>query len=203
MTTLKQANEMSKKQHDTIQPRFTFHKTSADTQGEYLEMEVAYPPRSSRPPSHYHPYQEEHFEVLRGTFRVRMGDLERTYETGEKFTVPPNTHHWMHNISDQEGCLLWQIRPAMKSQAFFETLWGLEADGKTDAQGRPGLLQLAVILHEYSQEFRLTSPPDWVQRLLFGFLSPIGKLLGYRAKYARYSSALSSAGRADANRVKL
>lgn len=185
---------MSKTQYNAGKPAFTFHKTSADTGGEYLEMEVSYPPHSHRPPSHYHPYQEEHFEVLYGAFRVRIGDLERTYETGETFRVPPNTPHWMHNVSDQDGCLLWQVRPALKSQAFFETMWGLAADGKTDAQGRPGLLQLAVILQEYSQEFRTTRPSYWLQRILFGILSPIGRLLGYRAQYARYSNDLSSVG---------
>jgi quercetin dioxygenase-like cupin family protein len=179
---------MSKTQRNQqTKQRFIFHKTAADTNGELLEMEVSYPPHSGQPPDHYHPYQEERFEVLEGRFRTKIGEVMHTYETGEKFTVPKNTPHWMHNISDEEGCLLWQVRPAMKTQAFFETMWGLEADGKVNENGVPNLLQLAVILNEYSDEFRASSPPYWIQRILFGLLSPMGKLLGYRASYLRNS----------------
>jgi quercetin dioxygenase-like cupin family protein len=168
--------------------RYIFHKTGADTNGEYIEMEVSYPPNSTQPPYHYHPFQEETFEVLQGTFRTKIGDLEHTYETGGKFRVHQNTPHCMHNISGDLGCLLWQVHPAMKTQAFFETMWGLEADGKINESGVPNLLQLDVILHEYSDEFRASNPPYWIQRILFGLLSPIGKLLGYRASYSKYSS---------------
>jgi quercetin dioxygenase-like cupin family protein len=166
--------------------RLTIRKSGTDTNGDLLEMEVSYPPYSAKPAYHYHPYQEEHFEVLQGNFYIKIGDTERTYETGEKFNIPKNTAHWMHNISDEEGCLLWQVRPAMKTQAFLETMWGLEADSKTNANGVPNLLQLAVILREYSDEFRAFSPPYWIQCILFGILSPIGKLSGYRASYPKY-----------------
>ncbi len=168
--------------------RLVFRKTGVDTDGELLEMDATYPPRSSQPPYHYHPYQEEQFEVLQGSFRAKINDIEQVYEVGEKFIVSANAPHWMHNISDEPGRLLWQVRPALKTQAFFETMWGLDSDGKTDANGVPNLLQLAVILREYTDEFRATSPPYPIQRILFALLAPIGRLLGYRARYARYSS---------------
>lgn len=167
--------------------RLTIHKTSQETNGELLEMEATYPPHSPQPPLHYHPHQEEHFRVLRGTFRTHVGGIEKTYEAGDTFVVPPNTPHWMHNISDGEGSLLWQIRPALKTQAFFETMWGLEADGQTNAAGIPPFLHLAVILREYANEFRASKPPYFAQRILFGILAPIGRLYGYRARYDKYS----------------
>jgi len=45
------------------QAHLIFRKTGVDTDGELLEMEARYPTNSSQPPYHYHPYQEEHFEV--------------------------------------------------------------------------------------------------------------------------------------------
>ncbi len=116
-------NEISNIQENSnnAQQRFIFHKTGAESDGEIIEMEVTYPPHSTQPQYHYHPFQEEHFEVLNGLFRTKIGDLENTYQSGEEFTIPKNTPHWMHNISTEEGRLLWQIRPALKSQAFFET----------------------------------------------------------------------------------
>lgn len=171
----------------TAGSRLTFRQTAAATNGELLEIEAQYPPHSSPPPSHWHPYQEERFQVLRGAFRTGIAGQEKVYAAGAAFTVPANTPHWMHNVSDEEGRLLWQVRPALQTQAFLETLWGLEADGKTDARGVPNLLQLAVILTAYANEFRAASPPYPMQRALFGILAPLGRLLGYRPRYDRYS----------------
>lgn len=163
--------------------RLIFRTTAAETNGELLEMEATYNPHSPQPPLHYHPYQEEQFKVLSGTFRVKVGDKEDVYQAGDEFTVPANTLHWMHNVSDEEGRLRWQIRPAMESQAFFATMWGLAADGKTNASGVPNLLQLAVILDAYRDEFRVSRPPYLIQRLLFSLLALIARLLGYKAMY--------------------
>jgi hypothetical protein len=47
--------------------RMIVRKTAGDTGGAYLEVESVYTkPSSSRPPAHYHPHQEERFEVLSG-----------------------------------------------------------------------------------------------------------------------------------------
>jgi quercetin dioxygenase-like cupin family protein len=167
--------------------RLTVRQSSAGTGGELLELETIYFPHSPQPPSHYHPYQEEQFMVLQGTFSTMIGGIKQAYAAGETFTVPANTRHWMHNVSDEEGRLLWQVRPALQTQAFLETMWGLQADGKTNAEGVPPFLHLAVILRAYSREFRASSPPYPVQVILFSLLAPIGKLLGYRARYDRYS----------------
>lgn len=165
--------------------RLTILRGDADTAGDLLEMEAHYPAHSPQPPAHYHPYQEERFQVLQGRFRASINGVERVYESGESFTVPANTPHWMHNIGDGEGRLLWRVRPAMRTQAFLETMWGLQADGKTNAGGVPNLLQLAVILRAYADEFRACSPPYPVQRVLFAILAPMGRLLGYRPTYDR------------------
>ena len=167
--------------------RLIFRKTGEETNGELLEMEAVYNPNSSRPPSHYHPYQEEQFRVLSGTFRVWRAGNEEVFEAGDEFSVPPGTPHAMHNVSDEEGRLLWQIRPAMRTQQLFETLWGLAADGKSGPDGVPNILQLAVILDEYRDELRPSRPPYFVQRLLFTPLAAFARRYGYRAKYERYS----------------
>jgi hypothetical protein len=76
---------------------------------------------------------------------------------------------------------------ATRTEEFFETIWGFAKDGKTNEKGVPNLLQVAVIADEYADEFRLASPPLIVQRALFAVLAPVGKLLGYRARYPEYS----------------
>lgn len=167
--------------------RLKFTKTSAETNGELLEMEAVYHPSSQPPPLHYHPKQEEKFEVLQGTFRVKIGDTEHRFEPGDTFTIPAKTVHSMNNISDETGCLRWQIRPALKSQDFFATMWGLAADGKTTEAGLPDFFQLMVILKEYHNEFRAVKPPLIVQKILFSVFAFIGRRRGYQARYEKYS----------------
>jgi hypothetical protein len=87
----------------------------------------------------------------------------------------------------------WQTRPALKTEAFFETIWGLAKDGKVNDKGVPTLLRVALIAREYEDVFRLASPPWAVQRLLFGSLAPIGILLGYRAEYPYSQHGVSQA----------
>src|SRR5829696_2332119 len=64
---------------------------------------------------------------------------------------------------------------------------GLGRDGKTNEEGSPRLLQGAVMLEEFEDEYRLARPPLPVQKTVLAVLAPIGRLLGYRARYARYS----------------
>ncbi len=164
-----------------------FHQTTRDTQGALLEVEVVYRPHATPPPAHYHPFQEERFQVLHGAIQTRIGDQHRTYMPGEHFVIPPGIAHAMHNASAERGRVVWQIRPALQTECFFETLWGLAQDGKTNPDGVPTLLQLAVLLHAYAQEFRLTQPPYALQRVAWSVLATVGRWKGYASWYPAYS----------------
>jgi quercetin dioxygenase-like cupin family protein len=158
-------------------------KTAKDTGGELLEVESVYTkPTPSRPPTHYHPRQEERFEVLAGRLNVLVDGQERTLEEGEVLILPPGVPHEMW-AAEAGARVNWQTRPALKTEAFFETVWGLAKDGKVNDKGVPNLLRAALIAREYEDEFRLASPPWAVQRALFGLLAPVGRLLGYHVRY--------------------
>ncbi len=172
-----------------ISGRLVFRRTAADTNGDLLEVDVYYKPGGNPPPVHYHPRQEEHFEVVSGEMLTRVDRVERTCGAGENVVVRAGSHHSMHNVSSQEAHVIWQTRPALKTEAFFETIWGLARDGKTNKKGVPNLLRAAVLMREYQDEFRLTRPPFAVQKLLFGLLAPIGGLRGYRGRYPEYSGS--------------
>jgi hypothetical protein len=80
-------------------------------------------------------------------------------------------------------------------EEWFETFFGLQKDGKINPKrGLPNPLQWAVISREYEDEIYLASPPLLVQRVRFGLLATIGKLLGYKARYPGYSGAEGAAG---------
>jgi hypothetical protein len=86
--------------------------------------------------------------------------------------------------------LILEFRPALRMETWFETFFGLQKDGKINPKsGLPNALQWAVISREYEDEMHLASPPLLVQRVRFGLLATIGKLLGYEARCPAYSGA--------------
>jgi quercetin dioxygenase-like cupin family protein len=166
-----------------------FSHTGAATGGELLEMQTTYRPYSARPPAHYHPHQREHFEIVEGALTVELNGTQRVYQAGEAFDVPQGAVHAMWNTGDSMTRVIWQIRPALNSQAFFETIWGLRQDGKAKPDGSPGLLQIAVLMQAHQNEIRLASLPPFAQTILFGLLAFIGRLAGYRPHYAASSGS--------------
>jgi quercetin dioxygenase-like cupin family protein len=158
--------------------RVTFLRTAHDTGGDLLEMQVTYAPNAEAPPLHLHPEQEERFEVRRGAMWTRIGTQEVTYATGERFVVPAGTPHTMRPAADDGAEVVWQVRPAFESEAFFRIVWGI--DGEAVAGGRPGLLRSVAIARRFTREFRVCRPPYPVQRILFALLGPVAAWAGHR-----------------------
>jgi len=50
----------------------------------------------------------------------------------------------------------------------------------------PNLLQAAIFAREFSDVLYFTKPPLWVQRLLFGALAQVARVLGYKGSYPEY-----------------
>lgn len=160
-----------------------FLKTARDTNGDMLEVRVKYKPHSPRPDPHFHPNQEEQFYIYRGIFHTNIDGNEVTYRPGDSFTVPHRAAHWMHNTSDEVGELVWQIRPALKREAFFETMWSMRKDRKFGKNG-PNLLQTAVLLAEYEDDYRESSLPFLLKGVSLTVLARIGRAFGYPAYYS-------------------
>jgi quercetin dioxygenase-like cupin family protein len=150
--------------------KLTFRRTAADTGGEVVEVESELPAHGSKPPAHLHPRQEERFEVLSGRVDVRLGDEHRVLETGDTLDVPRGVVHEMSAAGGAPARLLWQTRPALRTEQFFETAWRL---------GVPDRLTGAALLHRFSDEIRLPGP--WaVQGPLLAALAGVARLSGRR-----------------------
>ena len=168
--------------------RIIFLKTARDTNGEVLQIDDVMQGGGRVPIEHVHPYMEERFEVLSGTARLSMRGRERDVVAGEPVVVPAGTPHVWGNPNEDDVHLILEFRPALRMEEWFETFLGLQKDGKVNPNsGLPNSLQWAVISREYEDEVYLASPPLWVQRIRFGLLAPIGKLVGYKARYPAYS----------------
>jgi mannose-6-phosphate isomerase-like protein (cupin superfamily) len=160
--------------------RLRFLRPATDTNGELLEMEATYQPDSVEPPEHLHPRQDERFEIVSGEMRARIAGEERTLTAGEVLDIPRGTVHAMWNQGEAEARVIWQTRPALRTEDFFVAAGRLAQRGKLTAKGASNPLLGAALMHEFRDEFRLTSPPPPVQAVAFPVLAALGRLLGQR-----------------------
>ena len=163
-----------------------FIHTARDTGGELLEMESVYNAHSKEPAAHYHPHQVEDFTVVSGQLTVRIDGRVKILNSGDVLHIPRNKVHSMWNASDEKTIVNWKVRPAMDTEYLLETVNGLAAEGKTNNEGMPGILQVALIANKYAGVFRLSKPPFVIQKILFMLMTPLSYLLGYRSTYQKY-----------------
>jgi mannose-6-phosphate isomerase-like protein (cupin superfamily) len=163
--------------------RTVFLQTAADTSGALLRTETFHPPHSPAEPEHVHPFQESRCEVISGVLHFRIAGSKRSIGPGEAIDIPRNVPHYFWNEGDEEAHAIQELRPALKSEDFFQTYFALAQAGKLNEKGLPNLLHMAVLLREYDEVIRVTQPPRVVQLLLMS-LAPIGRLLGYRGTYS-------------------
>jgi mannose-6-phosphate isomerase-like protein (cupin superfamily) len=161
--------------------RVIFRLTAQDTKGTLLAFDDVLLVGYISPPEHVHPRQEERFEVISGSLGVRAAGRDQVLSAGESVAVPPGTPHTIWNAGEGETRLLVEFRPALQTEAFFETMFALARDGKTDKRGSPSILQFASGAKGYGMY--VTSPPIAVQKALFAVLGPLARALRYQPQY--------------------
>lgn len=178
--------------HPVTGERIVFRKRSRDTGGELLEMNLYLAPGGFIARPHVHPNQEERFEIGGGPAMFRIAGVERLYQPGEVAVVPPGMPHVWWNPSNEEVTTLIQFRPALDTETFFETFFGLAADGKVGKDGLPNPLQMMVLARDYRREMALPPREQALLGPIATLVAPIARALGYRGRYERYSGAGSS-----------
>jgi quercetin dioxygenase-like cupin family protein len=126
-----------------------------------LEVEGTWGPGGSPPPKHFHPAQEERFEVLEGTLRARVERQEHTLSAGQTLHVARGAVHQMWNEGPTPTRAIWITSPAGRTAQWFETL---------ASAGKTGPLDYGVYLTEYRDVFRLAGP----QPVVLGALRVLG-----------------------------
>jgi quercetin dioxygenase-like cupin family protein len=160
--------------------RMRFLQTSRDTNGELLQIDCVNLPGGVKEPEHIHPYQENRFEIISGCLMFCIAGKEHRVNAGDFISIPPKVPHYFWNASDREAHYIQEFRPALRSEFFFEALFGLARDGKLNNQGTASPLLMASFIPAYWNEIRVTKPPEIVQSLFFGILRPVAMLLGYQ-----------------------
>jgi mannose-6-phosphate isomerase-like protein (cupin superfamily) len=120
---------------------------------EAFEVEASYRPEGSPPPAHFHPDQDEHFEVLAGEMRARVDGEELELPAGAELEVGRGQVHQMWNPGSEEARVRWVTTPAGRTEEWFRVLDGLFREDGDIAAGRP--VDFGALLEEYSDVFRL------------------------------------------------
>jgi quercetin dioxygenase-like cupin family protein len=155
-------------------------RTASETDGDLLEMEATYEPGSVEPLEHFHPRQEEHFEILAGSMEAQLGNEHRTLVAGDSIDIPAGTVHAMWNSGGEQARVLWQTRPALRTEEFFRLVGRLAEEGKLTPKGPSNPLIGASVMQEFRDEFRPTNPPAAVQAVAFPVLAVAARILGQR-----------------------
>jgi quercetin dioxygenase-like cupin family protein len=151
---------------------------TVETAGAYGVVDLYVRPRGAVVGEHWHPAMDERFTVLRGRVDFRLGGQEQTAALGREIHVPVRI----------------EVRPAARFEAMILNLFGLAQDGRTNARGLPNLLQLALLVREFRDVIRFTRPPQAVQAVLFGVLTPLARQLGYHGSYPEYLARRAATG---------
>jgi quercetin dioxygenase-like cupin family protein len=158
--------------------------------GEHLVVDLYVAPGGAVAGEHVHPDIEEVFTVVRGRVGFRLDGREDVALSGCRLVVPPGVDHDWWNAGEEEAHVIVELRgDAVRLERFemmISTLFGLARDGKTDAKGRPNVLQLALFVSEFDDVIAFTRPPRFVQRLLFGALASVAHVMGCCVVYPEY-----------------
>jgi quercetin dioxygenase-like cupin family protein len=157
-----------------------------ETGGELLIADLYIRPGGAVMGEHIHPAIEERFTVLGGQVGFRLSGRVASAESGATLLVPPGVPHDWWNAGPEEALVRVEIRPSARFEEMILNAFGLAQDGKVNRRGMPNLLQLAVFAREFDDVIRFTRPSRAVQRILFGLLAPLARLLGYRGSYPEY-----------------
>jgi quercetin dioxygenase-like cupin family protein len=148
---------------------------SAATKGDYVEMDVVLEPKGHTA-LHYHPEQEETFEVLEGTLEVFRDGAWHQVPAGESVTVPRGATHAFRHATETPVRFLNVHRPAITFQEFLETVDRLIRAGKV--KGLKGLrsgIYLSMASVEQGTSVQVKPPQMLIRGLAF-----IGRRLGFR-----------------------
>jgi quercetin dioxygenase-like cupin family protein len=143
-----------------------------------LAVEVTYG-QGQAPLAHFHPAQDESFEVISGVVGARIGGVAREYRAGDRIVVPRGAVHQMWNAGEGDAKAAWVTTPAGRTLEWFRALDELQRSGSVGKGGMPGPLAMGVLLTEYRDVMRLAARPRSLVRGVLALLGWIGRLRGY------------------------
>ncbi|HET8839582.1 MAG TPA: cupin domain-containing protein [Flavobacteriaceae bacterium] len=166
--------------------RFEFLETSESAGAARVCIKMSLFSEGKLVPNHLHTLQDEHFEVLSGKLTVFQNGKETVLLPGEKILLPRNKPHNHYNAHSEPAIFIQTVEPALDFDYLIENRVGLSRDGKIK-KGKANMLQELVNLNYFDSKSYLANVPVNLQKTMAKIVGPIGRKLGYRAVYKKYS----------------
>ena len=148
-------------------------------QDDVLRIDIWSDPGGGVLAEHFHPTLEERYEVLEGELTVHIDGRAQVLGPGERAVVPPRARHRFENTGDRESHVRVEAEPAEQLRESIEEGAALGRREDISADGKPksasALFAAAALAHRYRRTVVLTSPPPFVQRLLFPILARLDR----------------------------
>jgi hypothetical protein len=101
-------------------------------------------------------YKRRHGVIVPAALPGRQGqksqiagmDRGRALGAGEAAVVPAGQPHLWWNAGQDQLHVLVEVQPALRTEVFFETFFGLASDGKTNRKGLPNPVRWALLARE-------------------------------------------------------
>jgi mannose-6-phosphate isomerase-like protein (cupin superfamily) len=150
----------------------TFRFRPGDSSPEALRFDFEVGPGGGMEMLHQHLHQRETFRCISGRLTVLLGDGERTLEPGQEVVIEAGQTHGFVNRGDEPVVCDVAYLPAGRNEDWLKIITAVQRVTGKEA----GVLDLAPFILDVG--LFIVGPPIWAQRLLFGVLRPIAKLLG-------------------------
>lgn len=163
-----------------------FVETANETKGAYSRIKIKVVAGGFKPVLHLHTTTDETFEVISGRLTYILNDEKKDIGAGSMVTLPKGIPHTHYNDGGEDLVMYQSFAPSLDIDLFLENLFGLDAEGKVP-NGQCAFLQLMVWGKTLRTKSYIASVPIGIQKILSYLLAPIGRLMGYKAAYQKYS----------------
>ena len=159
--------------------RIVIRTSAAETGGQLLIFDLFLPPGGHVPARHAHPVQEERFTVMQGRMRFSFAGKTVLLNPGGSVVVPRGQAHWFGNPGPEPSLARVEVRPALRTQEFFEANEAIAHAGHFLRTRLPRLSDLAAVLLEYQPEVSVPNVPAVLVRRI---LTPLAWLARHRRR---------------------
>jgi mannose-6-phosphate isomerase-like protein (cupin superfamily) len=139
--------------------------------GDTLRIEMWTDPGGGVRAEHVHPALEERYEVLEGEITINLDGESMRLGPGERAVVPAGVRHSFENTGERAAHLVAEAEPAQELRESIEEGARLARTERFSASGAPqnlrALVEAAALAQRYRETVVLTSPPRFMQRILF------------------------------------
>jgi quercetin dioxygenase-like cupin family protein len=146
--------------------RIVIRQSGDQTGGRLLSFDLFLPPGAHVPAGHVHPVQEERFTVITGRLRFRIGGRTVLAGPAQTVVVPPGISHWFGNPGPEAAHALVEVRPALRTEEFFEATEAMGRAGRLIGRRLPRPSDLALLLTEFRREVAIPGVPALLARAL-------------------------------------